>query len=226
MATDHLPAVTRKTLARVGTVRAATTAVATGFVALALIVAAIALIAALRGMLINEVEEAGRSQALEVVRELESGRSPTLAVIGGDEQLIQVLGPDGVVLASSPNVAGEPAVARLAPGQSARVTTPLDDDPFVAVAEGAQTPSGARTVVVARELVDVFDITALVTQLLLVGLPVLLVVVAITTWLTVGRALAPVEAIRREVDEISAVQLHRRVPSRTSTTRSGDWPPR
>ena len=40
----------------------------------------------------------------------------------------------------------------------------------------------------------------------------LLVVVAITTWFAVGRALAPVEAIRREVDEISAAQLHRRVP--------------
>jgi signal transduction histidine kinase len=61
-------------------------------------------------------------------------------------------------------------------------------------------------------LVDVLDTTTLVTQLLIVGLPVLLVVAAITTWIAVGRALAPVEAIRREVDEISAAQLHRRVP--------------
>ena len=52
----------------------------------------------------------------------------------------------------------------------------------------------------------------MVTRLLIIGLPVLLVVVALTTWFTVGRALAPVEAIRREVDEISAAQLHRRVP--------------
>jgi signal transduction histidine kinase len=36
--------------------------------------------------------------------------------------------------------------------------------------------------------------------------------VALTTWFAVGRALAPVEAIRRGVDEISAAQLHRRVP--------------
>jgi signal transduction histidine kinase len=41
---------------------------------------------------------------------------------------------------------------------------------------------------------------------------VLLLVVAATTWLVVGRALAPVEAIRREVAAISATQLHRRVP--------------
>jgi signal transduction histidine kinase len=60
-------------------------------------------------------------------------------------------------------------------------------------------------------LVEVLDTTTVVTQLLIVGLPVLLVVVAVTTWFAVGRALAPVDAIRREVDEISAAQLHRRV---------------
>jgi signal transduction histidine kinase len=38
------------------------------------------------------------------------------------------------------------------------------------------------------------------------------VVVALATWFAVGRALAPVEAIRREVDKISAAQLNRRVP--------------
>jgi signal transduction histidine kinase len=34
----------------------------------------------------------------------------------------------------------------------------------------------------------------------------------VTTWTVVGRALAPVEAIRAEVDAISATALHRRVP--------------
>ena len=193
--------------------RAATTAVATVFVGIALVVGGAALIAVLRQTLIDEVEEAARLQALDVVHQLEAGRPPVLEVAGSrDEQLIQVLGPDGSVLASSPNVAGEPAVARLDPGESARVVTPLDNEEFVAVAEGAQTPAGPRTVLVARALIGVFETTTVVTQLLVVGLPVLLVVVAVTTWFTVGRALAPVEAIRREVDEISAAQLHRRVP--------------
>jgi signal transduction histidine kinase len=51
-----------------------------------------------------------------------------------------------------------------------------------------------------------------VAGLLAVGLPLLLAVVAVTTWIVVGRALAPVEAIRTEVDAISAAALHRRVP--------------
>jgi signal transduction histidine kinase len=61
-------------------------------------------------------------------------------------------------------------------------------------------------------LIGVFETTAVVTKVLLIGLPLLLFVVAVTTWVMVGRALAPVDAIRREVDEISAAQLHRRVP--------------
>ena len=65
---------------------------------------------------------------------------------------------------------------------------------------------------VARALVDVLDTTKAITRLLIFGLPVMVAVVALTTWFAVGRALAPVEAIRREVDEISAAQLHRRVP--------------
>ena len=144
--------------------------------------------------------------------QLEAGRPPVLEVGGADEQLIQVMTAAGAVVAASPNMAGRPAVVRLAPGQSARVVTPLDDDEFVAVAEGAQTSDGPRIVLVARALVDVLDTTTVITRLLVIGLPLMVAVVALTTWFAVGRALAPVEAIRREVDAISAAQLHLRVP--------------
>ncbi len=186
---------------------------ATIVVGVALVAGAAVLLTVLRGTLIDEVQEAARLQALDVVHQLERGQRPILEVSGStDEQMIQVLGPDGEVLASSPNVASQPAVTRLRPGESGQVVTPLDDDEFIAVAESAQTAAGPRLVIVARALLGVIETTTLVTHLLIVGLPMLLVVVAATTWFTVGRALAPVEAIRREVDEISAAQLHRRVP--------------
>ena len=197
---------------RLATIRAITTAVATIVVAIALVVGAAGLIAALRRTMVDEVAEAARAQAADVVRQLEAGRPPVLEVAGADEQLIQVMTPAGLVVASSPNMAGRPAVARLAPGQTAQVVTPLDDDEFVAVAEGAQTSDGPRIVLVARALVDVLETTTVIIKLLIIGLPLLVAVVALTTWFAVGRALAPVEAIRREVDEISAAQLHRRVP--------------
>jgi signal transduction histidine kinase len=206
---------------RLGTIRAVTTAVATVVVAIALAVGATALITALRHTLTDEVAETAWAQAADVARQLEAGRTPILEVAGSDEQLIQVITPAGAVVASSHNVAGMPAVVRLAPGQSAQVVTPLDDDEFVAVAEGAQTSEGLRIVVVARALVEVLDTATVVTQLLIIGLPVLLVVVAIITWFAVGRALAPVDAIRREVDEISAAQLHRRVPQPAADDQIG-----
>ena len=88
------------------------------------------------------------------------------------------------------------------------------------VGAGGASPGGASpggraggwTVVVARSTETVTGATAAVGGLLGVGLPLLLAVVAVTTWFVVGRALAPVEAIRAEVDAISATALHRRVP--------------
>ena len=197
---------------RLATIRAITTVAATIVVTIALVVGAAGLIAALRRTMVDELTEAARAQAADVVGQLEAGRPPVLDVASADEQLIQVMTPAGAVVAASPNMTGRPAVVRLAPGQSARVVTPLDDDEFVAVAEGAQTSDGPRIVLVARALVDVLDTTTVITRLLVIGLPLMVAVVALTTWFAVGRALAPVEAIRCEVDAISAAQLHRRVP--------------
>src|SRR6202011_1453698 len=53
---------------------------------------------------------------------------------------------------------------------------------------------------------------AVVTAAVAAGLPVLLALVGLTAWLLAGRALAPVEAIRRQVAEISSRALDRRVP--------------
>ena len=203
-----------------------TTIVATAVVAIALVIGASALIVALRHTLIEEVAEAAQSQASDVASELESGHPPTLEVPGDDEQLIiQVVTPAGTVVASSSNVAGLPAVVRLTPGTTTQVLTPIDDDEFVAVAEEAQTSNGPLVVVVARALVDVLDTTAVVTQLLVIGLPVLLVVVALTTWFAVGRALGPVEAIGREVDEISVPNCIVVFRNPKPTTRSAGLPP-
>ncbi|HJW59841.1 MAG TPA: HAMP domain-containing sensor histidine kinase, partial [Actinomycetota bacterium] len=129
----------------------------------------------------------------------------------------------GRVVAASPGAGGLAPVARLRPGESAEVVVPAggpveEDGEFLAVATGADTPEGRRTVVVVRSTETVTEATAAVSGLLAVGLPLLLVGVGATTWILVGRALAPVEAIRAEVDAISGDALHRRVPD----PRAGD----
>jgi signal transduction histidine kinase len=202
--------------ARLGTVRVRTTAAAVAVVGLAMVVGALVLVAVLRDTLTREVRAAARLRGQDVAAVLEAGGGVgPLAVGDAEELLIQVLDPDGRVVAASANAAGLPAVARLRPGASAEVDAPpgtrVEDD-LLAVATGADTPEGPRTVVVVRSTEAVAEATAVVSGLLAVGLPLLLAVVAATAWVVVGRTLAPVEAIRSEVDAISAAELHRRVP--------------
>jgi signal transduction histidine kinase len=197
-----------------GTVRVRTTLAALVVVGVAMVVGGVMLVAVLQRALTGEVRATARLRAAEVAADLESGTRPEeLAVGDAEDVLVQVLDEHGVVVGSSPNGRGLPAVARLRPGASADVDVPIDNDDFLAVAVAATTPEGRRlTVVVARVADMIGESTRIVALLLAVGLPVLLLVVAATTWRVVGRALAPVEAIRGEVDEISAVELHRRVP--------------
>jgi signal transduction histidine kinase len=94
-----------------------------------------------------------------------------------------------------------------------QIRVPFENELFLAVATVAETPDGRFTIVVARTTDVVGDAIHLLTSLLAAGLPLLLLMVALTTWKATGRALRPVESIRGLVEEISAAELHRRVPS-------------
>jgi signal transduction histidine kinase len=60
-----------------------------------------------------------------------------------------------------------------------------------------------------------------VTTGVLVAIPSLVLFVGLITWVLAGRALRPVEAIRSEVEDISAFGLHRRVPEPSSGDEVG-----
>jgi hypothetical protein len=151
----------------------------------------------LRDTLTREVGVAARLRAQDVASVLASdatGRG-SLAVDDPEEWIIQVLDPDGRVVQANTEAQGLPPVARLAPGGSAEVEVPAggpleEEAEFLAVATAADTPLGPRTVVVARSAETVKEATAAVAGLLAVGLPLLLAVVAVTTWVVVSRALA------------------------------------
>jgi signal transduction histidine kinase len=199
--------------ARLGTVRVRTTVAAVVVVGLAMLVGALVLVAVLRNTLTREVRTAALLRGQDVAAVLQSGaETGRLAVDDPEEMLIQVLDQDGRVVGASPNVVRLPPLTGLRPGRSVEVEAPDGDHEYLAVAVAADTPAGRRTVVVVRSAETVTEATAAVSGLLVVGLPLLLLVVAATTWTVVGRTLAPVEAIRGEVDEISAAELHRRVP--------------
>lgn len=207
-------------------VRFRSTVAAVVVVAVGLVAGAVALVALLRAELTDDVRQAARARAEQVAAVIESGRGvPSLAVADRDEQFIQVLDADGDVVAASANVDELPALARPGGDGESRITTPLDEDEFLVVATVADAPDGQKTVLVGRALIAVAEATQIVTRLLLVGLPLLLLLVGAATWMAVGRALAPVAAIRAEVEAISSAQLHRRCRCPADRTRSRGSPP-
>jgi signal transduction histidine kinase len=202
-----------------GSVRVRTTAAAVVVVGVALIVAAIAMVVLLRRSLTDNVRSSALLRAGVVASELQSADGGEV-IAGGDreEEFVQVVDSNGDVVGWSQNLTGEPAVVSLRPGDSKRVQgLPFENEPFLAAAISADSPNGPVTVIVGQSLEDVTESTQAVVGLLAVGVPVILLVVGCVTWLVVGRALAPVESIRSEVEAISTEALHRRVPDPAGT---------
>ncbi len=106
-----------------------------------------------------------------------------------DDRFVQILAEDGSVLASEPDPV--PPDAQFVTGQATS-----DED--VSVLAGRSTAQLSETL-------------ATVALLLAVSVPLLVALVALVTWLVVGRALAPVERMRRELDAVTADDLGRRI---------------
>ena len=166
----------------------------------------------------RDIQAAARLRADTIADGLDrSGGVPDLDVATADANLAQVVDVGGRVVTSSPNLRGQPAISTLHPrvGMVQAVTiTGLRDhhSPFRVVAESALVDGTVFTVYVARSLEAAADSTQRLAELLAAGLPFLLLVVGLITWFVTGRALRPVEEIRREVDAIGGGDLDRRVP--------------
>lgn len=216
MAAEQAP--TRRRLrSRWGTVRVRTTLVATAAVGLALLAGSVVLVSLLSSMLTDSVRASAQAQADQVAAAVGESGPTRLDLPDDDDHLVQVLDGDNQVVASSSEQIGSERLVIVAPGSSTTIEVAIDDDDYLAVAAAADTSRGRYLVVVAHALDRVAESTQALTTLLAAGLPILLLLLAATTWRVVGGALAPVEAIRREVDEVSARELHRRVPQPAGT---------
>ncbi|MGH2756951.1 MAG: ATP-binding protein [Actinomycetota bacterium] len=191
-------------------IRARTTAGAVLIVGAALVIAAVALVAVMRNVMQTNVRDAARLRARDIAVTLKEAPPDAIRLDEDDDVFIQIVDTGGRVVASSLGLEG---VEPLIEGGTEVVRDPaIDDDPFIAVTHPADASIGPVTVIVGRNLDLVVETTTVVARVLALGVPLLLLVVGITTWRVVGRALAPVESMRREVGEISAAELHRRVP--------------
>jgi two-component system, OmpR family, sensor kinase len=150
-----------------------------------------------------------RGVALASVVRASGGREVDPSLLAGEEGVARVVGPrtSGVVALATPTtrvvlLTGEELAAVR---QGSTLTT--ERDGFAVRAE----PVDDRVIVVGKPLDDRDEaLDALLTQLL-VALPLALLVSAGIGYLVAGGALRPVEAMRRQADEISADTPERRL---------------
>jgi signal transduction histidine kinase len=206
---------------RLGTVRFRTTVAATMVVAVTLAAAATVLVVVLRSSLERNLRSSAELRARDVASLVRDDSLPDTLPEPPDEEegaLVEVVNQTGTVVANTPEANEEGSLAfELAPGDrsaSRRMDRPAfdEDDDFIVVALRAEDPDGdAHIVYVAASLEEVDETVAAARNVLVAAVPVVAAVVAVTTWIVVGRALRPVESLRSEVAEITASDLHRRV---------------
>lgn len=194
---------------RTRSVRVRATAAATLVVAIFLAMGAIGFAVLQRHQLEHAVADAARQQAQDLARQVATATPTSPLNTGeGDQSLVQIVDAQGTVIASSPSVDGEEPILSVQPDVGTTQTRITDTLPigerteFVVVARGAQTPDGPVTILVAESLELVTQSTAIVVGLLIVGYPVVLAAVGVTSYWLVGRALAPVEQLRSRVATI------------------------
>ncbi len=209
------------TLARPG-VRARITLAATAAVAVVLAMTGLAFVLLLQRELLAGVDASARTRAQDIAALSVGKLPPVLPAAKDDGSLVQVLDSSGGVLAASGNIEGEHALVRPNPGlKGAQISTlsalPIGGgERFRVLQESAGPPAAQRTVVVALSLAPADRAVQSARSLLFEVLPAALLLTALVTWLGVGRALAPVERIRRGVAEIGGGDLSKRVPLPTA----------
>jgi signal transduction histidine kinase len=158
-----------------------------------------------------------------VATQLEAGQAPSGLGLAPDGGVVQVVDGAGDVL--GPAVVPPLLIFRSADPAAGvvgeRVALPLAGSAPVALDVRYRTVDvdGRRlTVLAASPLTDVERSIDTLSRTLLIAFPFVVAAVAALAWFLVGRALRPVEAIRAEVESISAATIHRRVPE----GRTGD----
>lgn len=201
-------------------VRVRTTAAATLIVAVALSLGAVILLDRFRTSLEHNRQDAAVSRAADIASLANTGRLPSvLGLPNEDTSFAQVVDAKGQVIAASANISGDPPVG---PGPSAGTRSPsvrtLTGAPvggngrFGLVSVPASMGGAEVTVYTAFSYLT-SDLAVRDVRLgLFIGMPLLLLVVASTTWMIVGRALRPIDTIRAEVASVTSTDLHRRVP--------------
>ncbi|KQM82592.1 hypothetical protein ASE68_04255 [Agromyces sp. Leaf222] len=183
-------------------VRARATAGATIVIAVVLLIGSFAFLEILRGSMLGASTRAAETRAEALATQVEMQGPAAIEAL--DDELVQVLSPGGEVVAGS----DEAPDAALPFADDPQVFT-VDDEPVLVVTEDLD---GDGTLVLGVSVEDDVETLGTVTLLLAVSVPLVVLLVAVSTWIVMGRALRPVARITAEVEDITADRLDRRVP--------------
>lgn len=211
---------------RSGSLRARLTAAAVVVIAAAIALSAVLLTVRLESALVAGVDQAALDRAERVAAAISSGRSAESSLTGvvdDDDEVVHVLDENRSVLASSVELpAGRPllrAPAGIGPElvtQQGLALPGEQDEPYRVLTLPVPAPDGQRVLVqVGLPLDDAEESVEELVSALAIGGPAMVALLAALTWLLAGRALRPVEALRRQAAAIPGDALDRRlaVPS-------------
>jgi signal transduction histidine kinase len=195
-----------------GSVRFRITVAATLVFALALGVAAVMLVGTVRSSLRDKARSESRDALAEYTRRIKNGEEPTdlppLRFSG--VVYVQVLDERGRVVGGTG--LGVLTEALVRPDGTRRSVLVSPSGESMVFSEQVSAPTGRYTVVAASPLDAVRRSVDALSHSLWIAVPLLVLLVGIVAWYVTGRALRPVEAIRAEVEAITATSLDRRVP--------------
>lgn len=204
---------------RLASVRSRTTVIATVTLFFGLAAAALAFAVFQHRQVIDRVDADLAIQARAIVSFAEVGKGaenlgqplPPLPPGPGDD-LWQILDPAGNVLASSVRTESDTALVDIDDPRDMPQHLTASPADVGSIRVRIESLAGGETLVVAASLTRVNEADATLRWSLLAGVPLLSLALGGVVWLVVGRALHPVDEIRRTVDEITGTELHRRVP--------------
>lgn len=209
--------------------RARLTAAASLVITVGIAVSAVLLTVRLRENLTGTVDEAARASADVVAAALADGQLPEVVPVDDDDVLVQVVDSAGAVVAASPGLSGRrPVYLFPMPGAGGEVRTvdrlpaPDGDEPHRVLTVPASAGGESVVILVALPLDDAEESVDELRNALALGVPVLIALLVGVTWVLVGRALLPVEVLRRQAADLSGTALDQRLhvpPSRDELAR-------
>jgi signal transduction histidine kinase len=200
------------TIARLRSVRLRITVIATVLTGVALTLSAVVLVATVQQRLEAEARLETQRVADRVAGAVQAGLSFEQAVSQpGPGTAVYIVGTTGDVLAASTGAGGGASLGPIPAVGAIQSNVPVE-----IAQQFVSTPGQSVRVVAASPLAEMQRSVSELSHLLWFGIPILVVLVGALAWVLVGRALRPVESMRREVEEISHSTLHRRVPEPAS----------